>query len=238
MHRHTAPCTDARAQPQKLQVNGKHSLIRVHVHRRQAVVPCAICLCSSAYRVEKNETAGSEPVPVQSVNHLSERPFYCRAEASAARRDGTGSQTHSVQDEHRYLGHSSMSILYTVIKRLFLHGTRQYSQIPRRLCGASAPSICLFSFLARRSEARASGRVAPQIAGTSWNSQRDLKRVKITAEEATEASLSKAVLSGGPGVKGGREGASQRHDIHFITLKPTVGSTRSPGFPMASQRME
>lgn len=81
-------------------------------------------------------------------------------------------------------------------------------------------------------------RVAPQIAGTSWNSQRDLKRVKITAEEATEASLSKAALSRGPGVRGGREGASQRHDIHFITLKPTVGSTRSPGFPVVSQRME
>lgn len=44
---------------------------------------------------------------------------------------------------------------------------------------------------------RADGRVAPQMAGTSWNSQRDLKRVKITAEEATEASLSKAALSGG-----------------------------------------
>lgn len=91
-------------------------------------------------------------------------------------------------------------------------------------------SIRLSIFLPRPTLRSANGRVAPQIAGTSWNSQRDLKRVKITAEEATEASLSKAVLSGGPGVRGGREGASQRHDIHFITLKPTVGSTRALDF--------
>lgn len=56
----------------------------------------------------------------------------------------------------------------------------------------------------------------PQIAGTSWNRQWDRKRGKITAAEATEAPLSKAALSGGPGVRGGREGASR--DMTYISL--------------------
>lgn len=205
------------------------------MHRCQAVVPCAICLCSSAYRLEKNKTAGSEPASVRSVDSSIGDAVLLPGRTQRV----MGRQAHSAHNKPRHRGDSSISILYNIIKRL-LHVTRQYSKISRRprACGAPAPSICPFPFLGRRSEACANARVAPQIAGTSWNSQRDLKRVKITADEATEASLSKAVLSGGPGVRGGREGASQRHDIHFITLKPTVGSTRSPGFPMVSQRKE
>lgn len=172
---------------------------------------------------------------------LKEKKKSGRTQLCNVKSYGTQNPTHSVHNKHRYLGDFSISILYNIIKRLFFFCvTRQYSKISQRarVCGASVPSICLVSFLGWRSEACVNGWVPPQIAGTSWNSQWDLKRVKITAEEATEASLSKAVLSRGPGVRESREGASQRHDIHFITLKPTVGSTPSPGFPMVSQRME